>query len=142
MAKILCVDDYRLYAEMVGAMLAKHGGYEVKVDVVPLVMDEVKAFAPDVIVLNMVRKAEVLGSPILDFEREVDGAKALRVISEAPETRDIPLVLTALAVKENELPHGYHYEAFIEVPQKIDVLRHTVDRLVQGKRRQSEVIPE
>ena len=81
MAKILCVDDYRMYAEMVGTMLEQRGGHEVKVDVVPLVVDEILAYAPDIIVINLVRKAEVLGSPVHDFYREVDGAKAVVAIS-------------------------------------------------------------
>ena len=142
MAKILCVDDYRMYAEMVGTMLEQRGGHEVKVDVVPLVVDEILAYAPDLIVINLVRKAEVLGSPVHDFYREVDGAKAVVAISEAPALKDIPLVLTALAVKESEVPAGLRYEAFIDVPHKIDLLLHAVDRLVTARRQHSDVAPE
>lgn len=142
MAKILCIDDYQLYAEMIGNMLGRYGHHQVKVDVVPLVMDEVLAFAPDVIVLNLVRKAEVLGAPVHDFFREVDGAKALQALSSAPELKDIPLVITALAVRETEVPLGFQYEAFIEIPQKIEVLRHTVDRLAAARRQDSDVAPK
>lgn len=142
MAKILCVDDYRMYAEMVGSMLERKGGHDVKIDVVPLVIGEVVDFNPDVIVINMVRKAEVLGTPIHDFYREVDGAKAFQALAAAPEVSGIPIVLTALAVKENEVPEGLRYEAFIEVPHKMGVLLHAIDRLSEARRRQSDVAPE
>jgi CheY-like chemotaxis protein len=142
LAKILCIDDYQLYAEMIGTMLERYGHHQVKVDVVPLVMDEVLAFDPDVIVLNLVRKAEVLGAPIHDFYREVDGGKALQALAKAEEIKDIPVVLTALAVRETEVPLGLHYEAFIEIPQKIDVLRHTIDRLATARRKDSDVAPK
>lgn len=142
MAKILCVDDYRMYAEMVGSMLQQKGGHEVKVDVVPLVIDEVVDFAPEVIVINLVRKAEVLGTPIHDFYREIDGAKAFQALAGAPEIAQIPIVLTALAVKESEVPTGLRYEAFIEVPHKIDVLNHAINRLAEARRRHSDVAAE
>jgi CheY-like chemotaxis protein len=141
-AKILCVDDYRMYAEMVGTMLHQKGGHEVKIDVVPLVIDAIVDNAPDVIVINMVRKAEVLGTPIHDFYREVDGAKALQAIANAPELKGIPIVLTSLAVRENEVPMGVRYDAFIEVPHKIESLLHAVDRVVEARRRCSSVAQE
>ena len=117
------------------------GGHEVKIDVVPLAIDEVLAFGPDVIVINMVRRAEVLGSAIHDFFREVDGAKAFKAMAECDQTRGIPIVLTALAVKESEVPVGYHYDAFVEIPQKVDYLLHTVDRLVRAHGDNSDVAP-
>lgn len=142
MARVLCLDDYRMYAEMVGTMLRQKGGHEVKIDVVPLVMDEVVAFDPDVIVINLVRKMETLGSPLQDFFREVEGAKAFQELRAAPETERYPIVLTALAVREVEVPEGLRYEAFIEVPQRIEHLLHTIDRLTIAHRKDSKIVPE
>ena len=141
MAKVLCIDDFRMYAEMIGTMLAQKGGHEVRVDVVPLSLDEIRAYDPDVIVINLVRKAEVLGFPVQNFYREVDGAKAVQAIAQSPLTGDYPIVLTALALKESELPADLRYEAFIEVPQKIDYLLHTINRLAQARRNGDDVAP-
>lgn len=142
MARVLCLDDYLVYAEMVGLMLKQKGGHEVKIDVVPLVIEDVLAFDPDVIVINLVRKTEALGAPLRDFFREVDGAKAFKELAAAPETKAYPIVLTALALREVELPLGLHYEAFIEVPQKVDYLLHTIDRLAKAKREGLHIVPE
>jgi CheY-like chemotaxis protein len=141
-AKILCVDDYPLYAEMVGTMLQQKGHHEVKVDVVPLFIDEITAFAPDVIVVNLVRRTEALGVALHDFYREVEGGKALKAIAEAPELQGIPLILTALAVNEIEVPENLRYDAFVVIPQRLDSLLRVIERLTQSGRKGSEIAPQ
>jgi CheY-like chemotaxis protein len=141
-AKILCVDDYPLYAEMVGTMLQQKGHHEVKVDVVPLVIDEIIAFAPDVIVVNLVRRTEALGVALHDYYRAVEGAKALKAIAAAPELQSIPVILTALAVNEIEVPDNLRYEAFVVIPQRLDSLLRAIERLTRSSQKGSEVAPQ
>lgn len=138
MARILCVDDYKLYAEMVGTMLRTRGGHEVKTDIVPLVLEDVREFAPDVVVINLVRKAESLRSAIHDFYTEVEGAKALREFNENPDLM-YPLVITALAVEERDVPKEVGYQAFVEVPQKLDYLLDIVEKLARAHAKDSDI---
>lgn len=128
MARVLCIDDYPLYAEMVAAMLRGHG-HEVEAVTVPLVLDEALAFDPELILLNLVRKAEVLGQPITHFETEVDGAKALIALGRHAAAGRIPLIVTALAVEESALPRGLRYEAFVNVPIGLPQLLVAIDRI-------------
>lgn len=140
MARVLCIDDYPLYAEMVALMLEKKGGHTVKTEIVPLDLEEVRRYDPDVIVVNLVRKQEVLGSPLHDFASEVDGAKALHALVESPLTEQYALIITAIAVEERAIPKGIPYLAFIEIPQKLDMLNQAVIKVAASRKR--DVAPE
>lgn len=133
MARVLCINDYLVYSEMFALLLQKKGGHEVMALIVPFEIPRIRAFNPDVILVNLVRKAEALGAPIHDFYTQVDGARALRAIQESPDTRDFPLVITAMAVTEAELPKGLDYVAFVEVPGKLDHLLMIIDQITQGR---------
>lgn len=128
MARVLCIDDYPLYAEMVAAML-REKGHEVLALTVPLALDEALAFEPGVILLNLVRKAEVLGRPISHFETEVDGAKALIALGRHAAAGRIPLIVTALAVEESALPPGLRYEAFVNIPSGLPQLLVAIEQI-------------
>ena len=142
MGRILCIDDYPLYAEMVAEMLRKRGGHEVRADVVPLDLDEVRAFDPDVVVVNLVRRLEsITAGGMRDFYHEVEGAKAFHFMA-TDGLAHIPLVVTGLAVSEMDVPPDVRYEAFIEVPQKLDALVRTIDKLVAARRKGAEIAPE
>jgi hypothetical protein len=142
MGRILCIDDYPLYAEMVAEMLRKRGGHEVRADVVPLDMDQVKAFDPDVVVINLVRRLEsITAGGMRNFYHEVEGAKAFQFMAEEG-LKGTPIVLTGLAVSEMDVPHDVRYEAFIEVPQKLDALVRTIAKLVAARRKGAEIAPE
>ncbi|MDB5098929.1 MAG: hypothetical protein JWM80_3350 [Cyanobacteria bacterium RYN_339] len=143
MGRILCVDDFQLYAEMVGSLLKDRGGHDVKVMITPMVMEDIEAFRPDLIVLNLVRKPETISAGgMKDFYTEVDGAKAFRVLAPMANIRGWPVVLTSLAVAERDVPQDYTYEAFIEVPQRLDYLLHSIDRILAARTHHSQVIPD
>lgn len=131
MAKILCIDDYKLYSEMVGMMLEKKGRHNVKSDILPFDMEDIRSFNPDVIVLSLVRKTEALGAPLHDFFTEVDGAKAFRAITENPDLLRYPIVITGIAIRESEIPKGLEYLAFLEVPARLDYLLEVIDRITR-----------
>lgn len=133
MAKVLCVDDFKLYAEMIAMLLEQRGRHEVKVEIVPFNLAEIQQFQPDLVVMNLVRKIEAVGAPIQDFYTEVDGAKALRALQESPDLQGYPLVITSIAVEERELPAGFDYLAYIEVPTKFDYLLETIERIVSSR---------
>lgn len=133
MAKILCIDDYQFYADMIALILEKRGGYEVKTAIYPLNLGEIENFSPDLILLNLVRKIETLGTALQDFYTEVNGAKALKALSENPLTEKAPLVVTAMGVTEEELPKGFHYKAFLPIPERIDYLMDTIKKIVESK---------
>lgn len=135
MAKILCIDDFVLYAEMVARMLKRRGNHEVRAEILPLSPQEIQAFEPDLLIVNLVRKSEVLRSRIAHFYTEVDGAKALRFVVQDPLLNRFPLIITALAVEEAELPPEVidRYLAFVEVPLKFDNLLEIIDRVVAAK---------
>ncbi len=133
MARVLCINDYLVYSEMLALLLQKKGGHEVQPLIVPFDLQRVTDFDPDVILVNLVRKTEALGVPLHDFYTEVDGARALSAIQEHPETRAYPLILTAMAVTESELPPGLDYVAFVEVPGKLDHLLRIIAQTVEAR---------
>src|SRR4051812_22326373 len=119
MARVLCINDYAAYAEMVGAMLEKKGGHEVQNETVPISFKAIEAFDPDVIVINLVRKLETISAGgMTDFYTDVEGAKAFRELTQASKSGQLrwPIVVTSLAVLEQEVPQGegLEYVAFVE----------------------------
>jgi hypothetical protein len=136
MAKIVTIDDYPLYAQMVADLITRERGHEVKKVLSPIVVDEITSFAPDVIVVSLVRKLESMGHGRLhDFFLEVDGGKSFREIARAPETKDIPIVLTSLGVREVEIPQDLPYVALAQFPHEIDLLLLAIDKLVLAKQK-------
>lgn len=133
MARVLCINDFFMYSEMMALFLEKKGGHEVKVLLVPFDLREVRDFDPDVILASLVRKTEALGTPIHDFYAQVDGARALRTIEDMPEFRDYPLIVTAMALVESELPDGLEYMAFVEVPNRLDHLLRIIGQLAKSR---------
>lgn len=133
MAKILCVDDFVQYAEMVAMYLATKGKHQVKTEIVPFNLDEIRRYQPDLIVIGIVRKMEHVKEPITDFYTQVDGAKALRELLTNPETSGVPLVVASVAVQEVEVPRDLGYLAFIEVPSKFDNLIMVIDHILKAK---------
>lgn len=129
MARILCVNDFKAYSEMVAHTLRVKGGHVADSIIVPFGADAIEAYAPDVLVLNLVRKVEALGAPLTDFYTQVDGARAFRALIENPQLCRCPIVLTSIAVLEFEVPPGLPYVAFIEVPQKMDNLLLILDHI-------------
>jgi hypothetical protein len=143
MAKIYCINDYKLYAEMVGLMLERKGGHEVIADILPLDMAEIEAFGPDLIILNLVRKLDSLGAGGMhDFDTEVEGARALKFVNAAPALSRYPVVITAMAVLERDLPKGLRYEAFVEVPQKLDNLLEIIEKIVRTRDKGHPLLPD
>lgn len=57
MAKVLVINDFHTYSEMISLLIEKKGGHEVQADILPFEAAQVHAFAPDVIVLSLVRKS-------------------------------------------------------------------------------------
>lgn len=130
MARLLCIDDFAGYAEMIALMLEQKGGHEVRIEIVPFDLAEIRRYRPEAVLLNLSRKTEAIGQPLFDFYTQVSGAKALQALRSAPELCDYPLLLTAIGLAEAELPPGFDYLAFIEVPSRFDYLLTTVDRIV------------
>lgn len=133
MARVLCIDDYMLYAEMVGLLLQRKGQHEVKVEIVPFRLQDIEEFAPDVLLINLVRKMEALRSPLADFYAEVDGARAFRAVAASPSLRTYPVVLTAIALEEREVPRDLSYLAFVSVPGELDRLTEVIDRVASNR---------
>lgn len=129
-ARVMCIDDYQAYADMLAEMLERRG-YEVKSLVVPFGVKEIADFDPDVIVLTLVRKIEALRSPISDFRAEVEGAAAYRTIAETQDLHRYPIILAAIAVEQREIPGDLPYVAFVEVPQRLIELTEIIDRVVK-----------
>jgi CheY-like chemotaxis protein len=143
MGKILSIDDFQLYAEMVGELLRQRGGHTVKVMINPLVVDEIEAFCPDLVVVNLVRKPETISAGGLkDFYTEVDGAKAFRALAPLCQVRGWPVVVTSLAVAERDVPQDLRYESFVEVPQRLDYLLHSIDRILTARAHHTRNLPE
>ncbi len=133
MARVLCINDHPLYAEMLAMMLIKQGGHEVKTMIVPFDLGVVRDFRPDVILLNLVRKTEALGTPIHDFDSQVEGARALKALRETGDASAYPLIITGMAVTEAELPKDVQYCAFVEVPQNLDLLMQVIAQTAAAK---------
>lgn len=131
MAKILCIDDYKLYSEAIALMIAKRGNHEVKVMLTPFHFSDLVNFRPDIITLNLVRKMEVLGTGLHDFDTEVEGAKAYRALADQ-ERLPAPVVVTAIAIREDELPKALRYVAYIEVPHRMDYLMEVIESICKG----------
>lgn len=128
MARIVILDDYPHYAEMVGIYLHAKG-HEVMADVIPFDLEAIQRFGPELVVVSLVRKVEALGQPLIDFYKEVDGARAMIQLQESGSLLGVPVVLTAIAVTERELPDAAVYDAFVEFPQEINMLLRMIERL-------------
>jgi hypothetical protein len=130
MAKVVILDDHPNYAEMVANYLTEHG-HHVMPDVIPFDVPAIERFGADVLVVSLVRKIEVLGQPITDFYKEVDGSRALLQLQEHASMKGLPLVLTAIAVAERELPPELEYQAYVDFPREIGILLRMVERLAK-----------
>jgi CheY-like chemotaxis protein len=136
MARILTVDDYPLYAEMVSELLRQHGNHEVKAVLAPVILEEITDFAPDVIVISLVRRLEAIGhGPLHDFYSEVDGARAWRSIAADAGMRRYPVILSVIGVRESELPPDQPYVALVHIPHEIDLLLTTIRKILEAKER-------
>jgi CheY-like chemotaxis protein len=133
MARVLCIDDYELYVSMVKQLLERQGGHDVKAAIVPFRLSDIAEFKPDVIILNLVRKMESIGAGgMIDFYAEVEGAKAFKTLAENLNTINVPIIVTAMAVKELEVPQTLPYVAFVNVPQQMDYLLKAIDEAAGG----------
>lgn len=136
MAKILTVDDYPLYAEMVGELLRQHGHHEVKAILAPIILEEITDFDPDIIVVSLVRRLEAIGhGPLHDFYAEVDGARAWRSIASDEAMRRYPIILAVIGVREVEIPQGLPYVALVHIPHEIDLLLNAIKKILEAKAR-------
>jgi hypothetical protein len=145
--RILCINDFPMYSRMVALFLERDGGHTVQTEIVPVNFKEVAAFNPDVIVINICRKLETISSGGMhDFYTEVDGARAFRELSRAVKAGQVhaPVIVTALAVLERELPkdEGLAYIAFVEVPHKFDALLTIICKVLEAKASGGPVLPE
>ena len=140
MAKVLVIDDFHTYSEMISLLIEKKSGHEVKADILPFDTGQVHAFDPDVVVLSLVRKVEALASRLTDFYREVDGAKALKAFMADRELRRYPMIITGLGLEERELPPDVEYLAFVDIPHRLDYLIEMVDRVAAT--RGKDILPE
>jgi CheY-like chemotaxis protein len=140
MAKILCIDDFTQYAEMMALYIEREGGHETAVEIVPFDLERIEKFKPDLIVLSIVRKMEHVREPITNFYSQVDGSKAFRELSTNPATAGYPLLIASLAVLESEVPKDLTYMGFIEIPSKFDNLLMIVDHILEA--RGQDIIPE
>lgn len=142
MAKILCIDDYPMYAQMVASLLEQRGGYEVLCAVVPLDVTAILAFGPELVIVNLVRRLDSISAGgMRDFYHEVEGARAFRALA-AQHLQGYPVIVTGLAVSERDVPRDLHYDAFIEIPQKLENLLPTVERVLAARRQAHGVRPE
>ena len=131
MAKILCIHDNAHQVALFADMLKRRGHHEVRTMVSELDVEELRAFAPDVVLVNLVRRVESLRSPIANFEVEIEGARILRAfLAEAIAPRPL-LVLTGIAVEPKEVPADIPYAAFIEVPRQLEGLLACVDETLE-----------
>jgi CheY-like chemotaxis protein len=145
--RILCIDDYPLYADMVAMMLEQKGGHTVQAEIVPVSLKAIERFKPDVIIVTLVRKLETLSAGgMQDFYADVEGAKAFREISKASRSGQLkwPIIITSLAVLERELPReeGLDYVAFLEIPQKLDMLLVVIQKVLEAKAEDAAIAPE
>lgn len=129
MAKVLCVSDNPIHVAMFADMLKRRDRHEVVTMVPPLDLGAIAAMAPDVILVHLVRRIEALRSPIANFDTEVEGARALKVLLEGLPSPRPCLIVTGIAVEAHHLPPGLAYAAFVEIPQGLDQLLEAVDRL-------------
>lgn len=147
MARVMCIDDYPAYAEMVGDMLTRKGGHDVKSETVPISIKTIEAFDPDVVIVNLVRKMETISAGgMRDFYADVEGGKAFREIAHATREGRFnwAIVITSIAVLEHEVPRndGLHYVAFVEIPQKLEQLSTIVEKVAQARKMDGPVAPE
>lgn len=140
MAKILCIDDFTQYAEMIALYIEREGHHKTGVEIVPFNIERIEKFKPDLIVLSIVRKMEHVREPITNFYSQVDGSKAFRELSNNPATSKYPLLITSVAVLESEVPKDLHYVGFVEIPGKFDNLLKIVEQVIEA--RGQTIIPE
>lgn len=119
-------------------MLEQKGGHTVQTEIVPVSLKAIERFNPDVIIVTLVRKLETLSAGgMQDFFSDVEGAKAFREIAKASKSGQLqwPIIVTSLAVMERELPldEGLQYVAFLEIPQKLDVLLVIIQKILEAK---------
>lgn len=134
MARVTTIDDFPLYARMVAEFVRDEGGHEVQMLLSPVLYQEIQQFDPAVIVISLVRKIETLGhGPMHDFYTEVDGAKSFRDLARNGVGGGAPIVLTALGLKESEVPRDLPFAAFIHIPQEMDLLLTVITKLVQAR---------
>lgn len=145
--RILCIDDYPIYADMVALMLEQKGGHTVQSEIVPVSLKAIERFKPDVIIVTLVRKLETLSAGgMQDFFSDVEGAKAFRELAKAAKAGQLraPIIVTSLAVLEREIPHdeGLEYVAFLEIPQKLSVLLVIIQKILEAKADEATIVPE
>lgn len=138
MAKIVAVDDYKLYSEMVVELLTRHGGHQVKGILAPVILEEITDFDPDLVVITLVRRLEAIGhGPLYDFYAEVDGARTWRSLASKEAFRHYPVIVAVIGVRESEIPADLAYLALVHVPHELEMLLTAIDKIVEAKARGS-----
>lgn len=137
MARVVILNDHPHYSEMVATYL-RAKGHEVMPDVIPFDLEAIRSFGPEVVVVSLVRRIEVLGQPLTEFYKEVEGARALLQLQSSGVLAGVPMILAAIAVTERELPEAIGYDAFIEFPQELDKLMRQIERLSKKPESPSE----
>lgn len=135
MAKIAVLNDTPEVVVLLSNFLT-HGNHEFlkRIGTSQYVMDSVVAFRPDLILVPMYRKPEVVGKGVTDYEDQIMGTAMLKRLSQCPELAGVPIVVFAFSTRLAEMPPAYRqqvrFNAYLHFPEGLQELNPTISSLV------------
>lgn len=105
MPRIAIVNDLPEVVAIVASILTKGDRQYLKqIGATEYTVDRLKAFAPQVIVLPLVRRTTSLDRPLGRFDTDVEGGTVIELLAQEPTLREVPTVVLGFATREEDLP--------------------------------------
>ncbi len=130
MAKIAILNDEPEVVTLLSRFLTVRGdAFMKRVGDTARVIDQVRAFQPDLILVPLYRPPGLIGLPLPNGFSDIHGAAMLEAFSRTPELAHVPLVVFSFSVRPEELP-----------PHWLDSRRHVFLRFPEGLQELNPVI--
>lgn len=128
MAKVVLIDHYKPYADMMANPLVQ-AGHAVVIVTPPLNFERIIQVQPDVVSVAIYRQKCAFDRPIRDLERDITGYDVLRQLENYPAINALPIILTAIGLLEEDIPTSLQYDVFLTLPDDLAIYSTRVEEL-------------
>lgn len=135
MAKIAVLNDTPEVVVLLSNFLTQgHHTFLKRVGTSHFVMDSIVAFEPDLMLLPLYRKPEVIGRAVTDYPHQIMGSAMLERVSRCAELDRVPIVVFAFSTRLQEMPADFRqkvrFDAYLLFPEGLQELNPTISSLV------------
>jgi len=135
MAKIAILNDTPEVVVLLSNFLTQgHHEFLKRIGTKEFVVDDIVAFAPDLILVSLYRAPEAVGRPLSDYATQIKGAAMLERISQCPELARVPILVFAISTTLSEMPEEVRrrvrFSRFLTFPEGLQELNPIISSLV------------